>query len=395
MQQKAEKHTVDLVVQFFLLVLLAAYGLACVYLYYQQLFYVEGGLFESDLPSHVKMAVEDHWFYSLTAILYQLFYLTPWGPQLTTVFLGAVTVATVLATERLLRLITEEKYARNLTLLLAFLANLLMPFFFSWAHFQRYIGYQSASIWHNSTYICMKLLGVLTFCSFLRLEAIYREKTNWKEWLSFAGLLVLCNGIKPSFCMMFAPAMAVFLLCELFRKVPFRKVFIFGSAVLPSLFVILWQNMVLFGDNTGNGIVFAPGYALSMRGTHPKVTFLLSIAFPLLILLFTLKHLEIDGLYRFGWLMWLFGFLEVFLFSEAGNRAKDSNFFWGYSMAIFFVNLFAMWKLVEINRCRKGIWARTIIRRIVVFMGVVCLSYQAWCGIYFFMNLLKGKSYWM
>lgn len=395
MRKRAEKYDADRALQRFLLVILAVYGLACVYLYFQQLCYTEGGLFESDLPFHVKMAVEDHWFYSLTAILYQLFYLTPWGSQLTAVFLGVVTVATVFATDCLLRQITENRYLGSLTLLLSLLANFMMPFFVKEAHFQRYIGYQSASIWHNSTYICMKFLSVLTFSSFLRLEAVYREEFRWREWLAFAGLLVLCNGVKPSFCMMFAPAMAVFLISELLKKVPFRKVFIFGSAVLPSLLVILWQKMVLFGENTGNGIIFAPGYALSMRGSHPKVTFFLSIAFPLLILLFTLKELKKDGLYRFGWIMWLFGFLEVFLFAEAGNRAKDSNFFWGYSMAVFFVNLFAMWKLLEVNRCSQGVWSHKIFRKGVVLTGVLCLSYQTWCGIYFFANLLTGKSYWM
>lgn len=394
MQQKV-KERAERAVQLLLVVLLAVYGVACIYLYYKQLFYVEGGLFESDLPFHVKMAVEDHWFYSLTAVLYQLFYLTPWGPQLTALFLGIVSVATVFATDGLFKQITARRYSANLTLLFALLANFLMPFFVSWAHFQRYIGYQSASIWHNSTYICMKLLGILTFGSFLKLEETYREGMKVKDWLVFAGLLVLCNGVKPSFCMMFAPAMAVFLLAELIRKVPFKRIFAFGAAVLPSLLVILWQNLVLFGEETGNGILFKPGYALFMRGAHPKVTLVLSIAFPLLILAFTWKDLKKDGLYRFGWLMWLFGFLQVFLFTETGNRAKDSNFFWGYSMAIFFANVFAMGKLLEINQYRNGIFAKEWVRKGAVLAGVLCLSYQAWCGIYFFCQLLTGRTYWM
>lgn len=371
------------------------YGLACLYLYYHQLFFVEGAPFESDLPFHVSMAVEDHWYYSLTAILYQLFYLTPFGNQLTALFLAVVSVASVWATYLLLQQLTGRRYFPSMMLFFAVLGNFIMPFFLKWAHSQRYIGYQSASIWHNSTYACMKLLGILTFWYFLKLSETYREGLKGKEWLTFALLLILTNGVKPSFCLMFAPAMAIFLLVELFRKVPFKRIFLFGLAVIPSLAVILWQNLVLFGEDTGNGILIKPGYALAMRGDHPKVTFVLSIAFPLLILAFTFKDWLKDGLYRFVWLMWLFGFLEVFLFTEAGNRAKDSNFFWGYSMAIFFVNLIAMCKLLEKSKCQEGIFKHRLVTGVFAGTGALCLAYQVWCGLYFFTQLLTGRSYWM
>ena len=143
------------------------YGAACVYLYYhQQVSYVEGGaLFESDLPFHVSMAVKDHWYYSLTALFYQLFYLTPWGSLLTAVFLGVVSVASVVLTGMLLDRITAKQCPASVIFIMALAGSFMMPIFIRGAHFQRYIGYQSASIWHNSTYICMKLLsiGTITF----------------------------------------------------------------------------------------------------------------------------------------------------------------------------------------------------------------------------------------
>lgn len=379
-----------------LLVLIAIYGCGSAYLHYQQLFFVEGGLFESDLPFHVSMAVDDHWFYSITAVLYQLFYLTPIGEILTAGFLAVVSVATILATYELLQQLTAGKYYPSMMLFFAVLGNFIMPFFMRWAHGQRYIGYQSASIWHNSTYACMKLIGIWALYCFLKLKDKYKDGLSVKEWLVFAVLLILCNGVKPSFCFMFAPAMAVFLLVEwTVRKVPFKRVFMFGLAVVPSLCVILWQNMVLFGEDTGNGILIKPGYALDMRGDHPKVTFVLSIAFPLLILFLNFRELLRDNLYRFAWVMWLFGFLEVFLFTEAGNRAKDSNFFWGYSMAIFFVNLVSMYKLLEMSKSEDGIYKYPVVRKGVTVAGTVCLAYQVWCGIYFFCQLLTGISYWM
>lgn len=396
MEKKRDSRSLsDRIAMWISLGVLGLYGVACVYLYYHQLFFVTGGAFESDLPFHISMAVEDHWFYSLTAFAYLLFYTTPWGEFMTALFLAGISVASVIATFFLLRQITEKKYGSGFTMALAVCGNFIMPFFLKAAHFQRYIGYQSASVWHNSTYICMKLAAVCTLSVFLRLVKKYRDGLNLKEWLGFALLLILCNSIKPSFFLIFAPAMLTFLMAELFRKVSFQRLFVFGAAVLPSVAVVLWQNLVLFGDETGNGIELNPGYALFMRGTHPKVTFLLSIALPLLVLFFTLKDLKTDWLYRFTWLMWLFGFLEVFLFAETGGRAKDSNFFWSYSMAVFLVNLTAMCKLAEKGKEMKERPAKKWIRIPFLAAGVLCMSYQVWCGVFFFCQLLTGKSYWM
>lgn len=377
------------------IIAIVIYGICCAYLYYKQCFFVDGQPFESDLPFHISMAVDDHWFYSLTAIFYQIFYLTPFGAVLTAVFLTLVTIATIFATNALLQQLTEGKYPRGLMLFFAFSCNVLMPFFLEWAHFQRYIGYQSASIWHNSTYICMKLLSVWMLLLYVKYEKTYKEGITIKEWLLFAVSLVIANGIKPNFCMVFAPVMALFLLIDLIKKTPFRKIFIFGSAVLPSLAVILWQNMVLFGDETGNGIVINPGYTLSLRGNHPKITFILSIAFPLFILLFTIRDLYKDKFYSFAWIMWLVSFLEVFLFTEAGKRAKDANFLWGYSIGIFFITIMAVLKWIEKIKVKEGLFKYNAIRFIFLFGGGAIFLYQTYCGIFFFIGLLQGNSYWM
>lgn len=385
----------DKAVTCILAALTVVYAAACVWLYYHQIFFTEGQPFESDLPFHIQMAVEDNWFYSLTAILYKLFYLTPFGAGLTAVFLALVSVGTIYATYGLLKQMTEGRYLRSVLLFFAVLLNFIMPFFLRAAHFQRYIGYQSASIWHNSTYSCMKLAAVLVLLFFVKYEKKYRQGLTLKEWCVFALLLVICNAVKPSFAMVFAPAMAVLLLADLIKRVSFSKIFVFGAAVLPSLVVILWQNMVLFGQETGNGIAINPGYALSLRGDHPKVTFVLSIAFPLLVLLFNISSLWKDKMYGFSWLVWLFGFLEVFLFSEAGARAKDANFFWGYSIAIFFVNVTAVLKLLQNNREEEGVLKHKLLRSLFLGASVLAAAYQCYNGIYFFTQLLTGRSYWM
>lgn len=395
MEKKQTSKILHNLSRYFFIAFMVLYGVGCVYLYYNQALYSEGGKFESDLYAHIRMAVEEHWYYSLTAMFYQVFYQTPFGNILTALFLAAVSVATIYVTFVLLRLMTKDKCPTGILFPFAVIANVVMPFFLSWAHFQRYIGYQSPTVWHNSTYICMKFCAVFVFILFWRLKDTYGKGMTVREWLSFAGLLIITNAVKPSFCMVFAPAMAFYLLIDLCKGVPFKRVFLFGSSVLPSLIVILWQNLVLFGADTGNGIVIAPGYALTLRGTHPKVTFILSIAFPLFVLTYTLSDLYLDRGYRFIWLMWIFAFLEVFFLSEEGGRALDGNFMWGYSIAIFFLFLMCIVKLLQKVWNKEGICGYGPVRIGVALISAGILGYHTYCGVYFFLELLKGTSYWM
>lgn len=379
--------------------LIYLYGVFCTYLYYKQTFHEAGMPYESDLPYHISMAVDDHWFYSLTAVLYQIFFLTPFGHILTALFLGCVTVGTIAVTYHLFQVILSRAgcngISKPLLLLFSFLCNIAMPFFVKAAHYQRYIGYQSASIWHNSTYICMKFCGILVLILYLRLEEKYREGLTVKEWILLAGAFVLVNAVKPSFTLVFAPVMALYLLVDLFKRVPFLRIFIFGLTVIPSLLVILWQNMVLFGSDTGNGIEIRYGYTLTLHSTHPKATLLLSVAFPLFILFFRWKELFKDKWYLFSWLVWGVALIQVTFLSESGARARDGNFMWGYSFGIFLVLVWSVVKLLQTLKNPQGIFTNKVVRLCFGGTALGILAYQSYCGLVFWIYLCQGITYWM
>lgn len=383
-------------------VILSIYGAVCLYLFYMQSIQpldYNNRYFQSDLPYHISMIIDDGWYYSFTAYAYQVLHLAFGGSTFgIALFLAVMSVLSIWLTEKLLRVLFEKKVMSLWGTTSALALNMLMPFFTKIAGNYRYVSYQAGNIWHNSTYQCMKVFALAAILCYLMIEKDYRERINWKQWVAFAVLLVVCTGIKPSFLTVFAPAMALKLLWDLFHKVAFKQIFIFGCAVLPACGVVLWQNAVLFGEETGQGFALKPWFTFSLHADRPKVAVLCSIAFPIAVAMCSLKELAKDKKYFFAWVMTGIGFLEALLLAETGSRSNDGNFLWGYSFAIFYIFVLSFVKWMQMwKRTYKEDMARTKLLLTKAAFGVCGLvfAYQLYCGLLFFVRLIAGETYFM
>lgn len=373
-------------------VLTAVYGMACLWLFYRQSIAdltVEGAIpYQSDLPLHISMIIEDGWYYSFTAYAYKLLYLLCGRTTIGIALLLAVcTWATVYVMEEFLCYVGNYREKNWFTLTLALSLNFVMPVYLRVVGVYRYVSYQSGNIWHNSTYICMRLVALATLLYYFRLEEKYREGLSWKEWCVFALLNVVCTGIKPSFLVAFSPVVGICLLVDLFRRVPLKRILVFGSALLPSGLVILWQNAVLFGEDTGNGIGFRPWYTFSLHANITKLAVVCSVLFCALTVLCTCRQLKTDKKYRFVLMMAVVGFAEALCLVENGSRAVDGNFLWSYSFCLFV--LFAVCAVKWLEFGKEGVQ-----RSLRVGLGLV-YAWHLYCGLYFFVKLVAGASYWM
>ena len=392
--------------------IVAVYGAACLWLYYHQSIAdltLEGNIpYQSDLPLHISMAVQDHWAYSFTAYAYQILSWICGGSTVgIALFLAVVSVLTIYATENLICLFSEHgkstrlagdtSYAMEMsslqgtktwkTLGLALSHNLVMPAYLSFVGEFRYASYQSPNVWHNSTYLCMKLVALITIWYYFKLAEHYEKGLSVKEWVIFMLLNVLCTGIKPSFLVAFSPIMGMFLLIDLFRKVPLLKILIFGSALLPSGLVILWQNAVLFGEDTGNGIGFQPWYSFSLRASIPKLAVVCSALFCILVVAFTCFQEWKNRQYVFVLCMAALGFLEALCLVENGSRAVDGNFLWGYGFCLFLLFTLCSVKCLQMKQ-EKG-WLA------IKLACVLAYGWHVWCGLYFFARLVAGEGFFM
>ena len=298
--EQSKKFSKDKIITILLMIANLIYGGLLVYLHYNQTLFEVGKPFESDLPFHIKMAVEDNWYYSFTAFVYVFLYKLPWANLLVGFFLAICEVTTIYGTYLLLKELWKQyelKINTSATLGMSMALNFVMAFYVKAVNARHYIGYQNASIWHNSTYICMKLVAVFVLWYFLRLMHSYKTRLTVKEWVLFTLLVALSTGVKPSFLMVFAPVMAIMLLIDWIKGTKFSKVFLFGLTVIPSLLIILWQNLVLFGADTGNSFIIKPFYTLAQRSDNPKVALLFSVLFPAVVGIFHIKDVWKDKLY--------------------------------------------------------------------------------------------------
>lgn len=408
MSEKREKHKYNIaqvIAKIIWAGVLTVYGIACTYLYYMQSNHKGELYFESDLPYHIDMAL-DGWGYSVTAIVYRLLDFFPARNMLIAIFLSVCTVGTIIITYYVLKPYLDNVLCR---MSIAAICGVVMPFFIRAIHYQRYIGYQSSSIWHNSTYIVLKLFAVVTLFLCFHIAQTYSKKLDWKKCVLFAVLLAFTTAVKTSFVVVFAPAALIMLITDGLSGVPIKKLLAVATTIIPTILVVLFQEAVLFGEDTGNGIVIEFGYTVFFRADRPQYTMILSALFPVLIFLFnaipvfkdTWKDIKLKrkGLthreFLVSWTMWFFGAVELLFLKETGAREKDANFAWGYSYCLFVLFIMSCVYLVRNLKSSTFLGGNKVAKSIYAVMMCGVLGYHVYCGIYFFLCLLSGITYFM
>lgn len=375
-------------------VILTAYFVGLVFLFYNQLTtYAISGRYESDTLVHVRFAVEDGYFYSLSSFVYAFFNLFPGISVSVSVLLAGLTVGSVLLTRKLLYVlfdIYETAVSETGLNLLSIVLNVAIAFYVSFVNRAHYIGYQSGNMWHNSTYIFMRFFALITLLYYVKIREKYKKEFTFTNWVVFSFLLMITTGFKASFLTVFAPFLLVKLLYDWAHKAPFKNVFFFGTTVFPAIFVMYLESLVLFPGTGESGYKISPFEALSLRGDHPKISLILSIAFPLCVLLFNGAKLLKDKIYLGSFIIWVIGFLEVFLFVETGERALDGNFFWGYSIALFI--WFAVSAVRMVVSCKQSL---SKINTGIFVCQVLILAWHFISGIWYFVLLLQGNTYFI
>lgn len=260
------------------------------------------------------------------------------------------------------------------------------PGFSEMGYGQRYLGVFSPNPYQNATYFATRPFAILLFLQFIQIMENY-PKCELKQCILFGIYMVLSVLAKPSFIFVIAPIFAVVFLIKWFRiKFKFTKcdyAILIGAIV--TIAILLWQYIMVF-DVEGGGIKIGPGQAWHVWTPYIKQAVIKANLFPFFYLLFHLKKLKTDLMYRYSWIVYVVGLMTFYLVYESGFRFYDANFAWGYMHGLFFVFFSSIAMLLKEweERGIKNKWYNWI--------GSILLGWHLVCGVIFFIHMLTGGS---
>lgn len=315
-------------------VLAAIFGM-CTYLFYNQAI----GEFYSDMPAHIKDALNPAAdSYSFVKPFYKLV-LESFGRMGFAVMLAIVETATVALTELVIRRLMpnmKPHVAFACAIACNFCIAVWLPFF----NLNFVVGSPSASNWHNSTYIVMRLFGLATMLFLLKFDGVIEARSKVTSWIGFTVFLAVTTAIKPSCAIVLGPALFVYCIVDLVRNgtSTVKHSLLIALSLIITVAIVAYQYMVLFpsGGDSG-GVAF--GLARVWRHHNPNifVSFFQSLAFPLLVLAACWRRLPDDRNFLLGGLMFAFALTEYVFLNETGARSMHGNFGWGTSFAMFYL----------------------------------------------------------
>jgi len=151
----------------------------------------------SDLPAQIHSAIHPtERAYTITKPIFAgLYYLFNSYIGIA-MFLALMVVSTIIATYFLFKhlLPNHNKYVLwAFSIICNFVIAIYLPFLNPSMNF----GLQEGTEWHNATYICMKLFGLLSILLYLKIKESYLQHIDIKQWILFSLLLIITAAFKP------------------------------------------------------------------------------------------------------------------------------------------------------------------------------------------------------
>ncbi|UZR92307.1 hypothetical protein [Chondrinema litorale] len=226
-----------------------------------------------------------------------------------------------------------QKYlsdSENLKVIKLFSFLMLFVFSLPASYNNWYFGQVSPNQWHNSTTILLMPFALLLYHKcYIRIIENDKSVNNSIILLSIINVL-----IKPSFFFCIVPVSLLFsFLYWNGWSVFFKKLMLFA----PGVILVIIQYLILFarewesagtlsGDNGGVAINFL--HVWSHYSNHVIWSTLLSLAFPIVFILFNAKKAFTNKHFLFSASLLVFGLLMFAFLTETGSRQFHCNFIW-------------------------------------------------------------------
>jgi len=263
-----------------------------------------------------------------------------------------------------------------------------------------YLGYIGITVYHNPTITLLKPLALFLFL--LVPGALKGWAGAWRRSrTAVLGLLSgICTFAKPSYAICLLPAVAVAGLNRLIRRRTLGWLPVILGIGLPSVLVLGWTYLFRYaaGDVVAQkSIAFAPFVVHSHYSGDLLPKFLLSILFPLYVLIGYWRGARRDAFVVLAWAAFVFGAFYGYLLAEVlpdGRIALDANFFWSEQITLFILFVASTRLFIRQERLAdRGEKPIAAVSRLYIGAAVFLL-HLASGALYYFVNLIGQGRYW-
>ncbi len=365
---------------YYLIILIVVMFISISFLVYQQIF---SGLYGSDTDEHIVFLYK--YFYDVDPF-YIPHPLWHYGVFITATILRLpIEYAAVFFSASLVSLwiylvyrVVKSKLANEsfykLTLI-TFSIIIIGPLCIPWYNKIIFLGQGSPNIWHNVTLWMVQPFALLSIVFVIR--AINTNKSIY--YLLTILAVIISLFAKPSFAIMFLPALTLF---ALILKVRNQKFLIFYAIMgLFSVLILAYQFIHTF--NSGDSkVVFDFLGVWSHSSQNIALSIILALAFPMLLLLFEPKIIN-DKYILLSWLQVFIGLIYYTMLAQTGKYYMHGNFGWSYALAMSLLYIFSIIKFFEIY---------LQFHRIKKYILLSLLIIQVSIGIFYFIKVLDGQN---
>jgi hypothetical protein len=244
-----------------------------------------------------------------------------------------------------------------------------------------YLGYIGITSYQTPTTYLLKPFALAQFIFAYKCFVSFPPLEK-RQIMAAAFVSLLSAFIKPSLAICILPAMGIITVKNLVQKryVNLPAV-IFGFGV-PTVSVLAWQFLLTYYNNDASGAGISPFTVMSSYSNYLFPKLLLSILFPLSVLLLAFKQAVGDIRMVLGWISFLFGLMFSYFFIESGYRALDGNFIWSSEITLFLLFAVSTLFIVDLPPGKKKSFLQAV-WLLQVTSGVVYYCYCLFVNSYF------------
>jgi hypothetical protein len=200
---------------------------------------------------------------------------------------------------------------------------------------QYYYGYIGLANYHNPTVVLLRPLALASFL--LGIQVFEGRTRHWGLILFSAVILIASALVKPNFALSLLPAICLLAGWYWLQRRPVDWTFLFGGFILPGVAVLFVQGLFsFFSPEAGQGsIIFAPFQVEQAFSGWLGLKFVLSLIFPLTVLIVYFKQIRNDPAILLAWIGFCVGAFQMYFLAESNDRFFDGNFRWSAQIMLY------------------------------------------------------------